>query len=409
MGEEGERVSKRKTGMRVAAAAMMLAAMVCGQAARAQVGAPAETQVSAQVDLLDPEFSQSRGRLVWADSTGSLWLATVNRLTGAIVPANGKGTLIDADAMTSNDLRITTNGPEWVSTALGDQVVYTKFLPGLPHSKLTARLAYAAQRLDGVWEAGFLGSAARLTPYASSDPRDEAPRITYVDPAGNHYWRDLRNPGSDVPVPGYPASMYSLRHVEGQRAVVYFAPDATGSVQLFRHWPDSGSTDQLTADSGHDTTTNVPWMWQAPEYGGELLMAVLADYDRELRVYRWVDRTQPYWTVIQTFKAPDGGMFGSPEPFVHNGRSYLVMHGSVAATLANPTRIYLAAVDAANPWLSQLTPDEPARSRRDPEVFVTASGPKIYFNRLTLSSSSYCLVCNEGLFMADTGLGPAVP
>ena len=368
-----------------------------------------EVQVSSQVDLLDPEFSQGRGKLVWADSLGSLWLASVNRLTGMIVPADGKGTLVDPDAMTSSDLRITTNGPEWIATSLGDQIAYTKFLPGLVHNKLTARLGYAAQRVDGSWDSGFLDGSARLAPYASRDERDEAPRITYVDPSGNHYWRDLRSPGTEVLVPGYPPSMNSMRHVPGQRAVVYFAPDAGGHMQLFRSWPETGQTEQLTNDSGHDNTTNVPWMWKAPEYGGELLMAVLARSDSELRVYRWIDQAQPYWSVIRTVQAPDGGLFGSPEPFVHNGRSYLMLHGSVAATITNPSRIYLANVDATNPWFSQLTPDEPARSRRDPEVFVTFSGPKIYFNRLTLSSNPYCLTCNEGLFMTDTGLGPAVP
>lgn len=384
-------------------------AALWGAMTQAQVSQPAEVQVSAQTDLLDPEFSQGRGKLVWADSAGSLWLGSVNRQTGMIEPADGKGTLIDADAMTSADLRITTNGPEWLATSLGDQIVYTKFLPGLAHTKLTARLAYAGQRTDGGWEYGYLDGAVRLAPYASRDERDGAPRITYVDARGNHYWRDLSASGSEQAVTGYAPSMYSMRHVPGQRAVVYFAPASSGGMQLFRYWPDTGTAEQLTDDSGHDTTTNVPWMWQAPEYGGELLMAVLANADSELRVYRRAGGTQPYWSVIRTVTAPQGGVFGSPEPFVHNGRSYLVMHGSVAGSAAFPTRIYLANIDSANAWLSQLTPDEPLRSRRDPEVFVTDSGPKIYFNRLTMSSKVYCLTCNEGLFMADTGLGPTVP
>jgi hypothetical protein len=47
--------------------------------------------------------------------------------------------------------------------------------------------------------------------------------------------------------------------------------------------------------------------------------------------------------------------------------------------------------------------------RTDPEVFIAADGPYIYFNRQTIDAAGnqYCLSCNEGIFRAYTGLAPA--
>jgi len=95
-----------------------LARVVCYSAvsalplvASAQV-APSESLVSAQRDLIDFEFSQSRAAIAWCDKDGNLWTADVNRDTGLFVPSNGKGTLVDADAMTTGDLALITKSFE---------------------------------------------------------------------------------------------------------------------------------------------------------------------------------------------------------------------------------------------------------------------------------------------------------
>jgi hypothetical protein len=387
-----------------AVAALGLAAVV---AAGADVDwRPNEAVVAPQYDLLDPEFSQTRAQIAWVDSAGSLWLASVNRDTGMIEPANGKGTLIDADAMTSADLAIIGNGPEWLRHDGLDQIVYTKFVPGRPHTRANARLALAAQRPDGSWGYQFLGNEPRNAPYASKDARDRAPRISYVDPFGNHYWRDVYTQ-TETLVAAYPRSYYSMRFVQGERATVFLAPAADGSRQVFRYALDTQTLEQITFDSGHDDTTNVPWMWRAPDFGNGILMATLVDHDKELRVYAQLDPSSAAWSVVYSAREPSGGTLGSPEPFVHDGKSYLFMHAT-AGGATNPSRIFLSNVDAANPMFVQLTPDLPQRTRRDPEVFVTRSGPKIYFNRLVPLDGA-CPGCPDGIFMTDTGLGAASP
>ncbi len=73
-----------------------------------------------------------------------------------------------------------------------------------------------------------------------------------------------------------------------------------------------------------------------------------------------------------------------------------------------PSAIFMTNIEASRPLMQQLTPDLPARTRRDPEVFVTSSGPFIYYNRLNSTVNPNCLTCSEGVFRTYTGLPPAL-
>src|SRR5262249_573199 len=107
-------------------ASLVAGAWLLALSVHAGTWAPNATLVPTPADVLDPEFSQSLGMIVWGDAVGRLWIANVDRATGDFVPADGRGTLVDPYAQTYNDATKTYNGPEWVSTANGDQIVYTK-------------------------------------------------------------------------------------------------------------------------------------------------------------------------------------------------------------------------------------------------------------------------------------------
>lgn len=374
-----------------------------------------ESQVTPQADMIDPEFSQARARITWVDKVGSLWIASVDRATGLFVPSNGKGLRVDADAMTTADLKLIANGPEWLTSASTDQIVYTKFVPGQPRTMANARLAVAAQGAGGAWSSRLLSSKLpRNAPYASSDPGDTSPRISYIDDIGNHYWRDVNNPASETLVTWFPPTFYlSMRFVRGARATVFTAPDANGVAQVFRYGLDTQAMEQISFDGGHGDTRSAPWMWQAPEFGNEYVMAALVKSDKELRVYRQVDKTSPVWQVIYRATHPTGGSMNSMEPFTHNGKSYLFTAVKVPPhTFASA--VYLSSIDAQKPVFRQLTPPATLRSRKDPEVFVTNAGPFIYFNRADPSLVhpgqllENCLQCSEGVYRANTGLGPVL-
>ena len=369
---------------------------------------PNESLVSSQRDLLDPEYSQSRGMVTWCDLHGELWVAGVNRDTGLFEPSNGKGTLIDTDAMTSHDFKFVSNGPEWIGTTAGDQIVYTRFPDGNQHTPASARLGHAWTTDSGDWTFTTLSpSLARRTPYTSPDPDNPVPFISYIDRTGRHYWRNLFDESSETPIPGDPPSAsLGLRLGEGIRAAAYTVL-LDGINQVFLYQLDTGSATQVTFDASQKDLHSRPFIWTDPESSGDLFLMTVAD-DVELRIYAL---RAPYdigaggWQLVSTIRSPDSGLINSPEPFHYGGQTYVFFAGSIPP-LAYPTAIFFVAIDGQNPVPEQLTPDEPSMSRTDPEVFVANDGPYIYFNRGTYSGKPFCLSCNEGVYRTYTGLPP---
>lgn len=367
---------------------------------------PNETQVSSQADLLDPEFSQALGMVVWIDETGHVWVAQVDRDTGAFIPADGKGVLVDPDAQTYGDAQKTYNGAEWVKTSDGDQIVYTKFVGY--HTGSNARVGWARQAPDGTWIAQYLdANAIRMAPYGSATPGDPAPRISTFDNRGNHFWRELWNPATEQAIPDFPASSQPVRHVVGARKVTYTLT-VNGVDQAFVRDFDTGTVEQLTSDAGMKREV---WMWAAPEFGGELIFMSIVN-DTQLRVYRKLDVGGGVlqWTPIYS-QTPSAGMaIYSPEPFTYNGKSYLFMAMQIAPYDFR-SEIWIANIDSSAPIFRRVSDNTVLQSRTEPEVFITNRGPMIYYNSFQPKdrrTPKPCIKvnCSLGVFRADTGLGP---
>jgi hypothetical protein len=301
------------------------------------------------------------------------------------------------------------NGPEWIKGATGDEIVFTKYLAGKQHVLKNARLAVAEQNTSGTWEPRFLGpSVARNAPYASDDTADPTPRITYVDANANHYWRELDNAATEQMLP-MPPSYRSVRFIKGRRAVVFSTP-VEGTSQVFSYDLDSGFLEQLTFDTGGKDLQTVPWMWPAPDYGNAHVLMTVVD-NAELRFYRYSDGSLGGivgWVPIHSVSVPAGSKIASPEPFVHNGKSFVALAITTAPNTF-PSSIWIANVNAASPLLRKISKDTVLRARVDPEVFITSSGPFVYYNRYnpTVSPGNpFCAACSEGVYRAYTGLAP---
>lgn len=390
----------RKVGAALGATLMALTAPVLSAPHE-----PAESLVVARSDMFDPEYNQARAKVTWVDRKGRLWVADIDRKTGLFKPRNGRGTLVDDDALTTTDQVMVGNGPEWLSALGPDRIVYTKFAPGQPHEREHARLAVAEQAFDGQWTHRLLSPLPLLRPYASTDARDPRPRISYVDPEGLQYWREVDNPDSQDLVQAMPKSRaLSMRFVQGQRATV-FVTKVLGDKQVVRYWHDFQRLEQLTFDGGHDGAS-APFMWQAPEFDNDYVVMVLYNQAQELRIYRQLDKSMPQWSVIHRVTAPPGTKFISSESFTAEGKSYVFMSATTFPGNLSST-IYISNIDASEPLFRQLTPDEPLRKRTDPEVFATTEGTFVYFNRVNRSDEGGC-PCYEGVYRSDTGLGPPV-
>jgi hypothetical protein len=404
--EEGLEMRGRSSKSAVRSWSGALLCIVLASVAAAARAAPFmtnESQVTPRQDMFDPEYNLKRAKITWVDAIGRLWVANVDRTTGLLKPPNGMGVLVDPDALTASDQMMVGNGPEWLLGSGPDRIVYTKFVAGLPHDRGNARLAVAEQGTNGAWTYRFLDDRNRLRPYASQDPRDTAPRISYVDAAGNAYWRVVDDPASEVLVAAMPPSrVLPMRFVGGLRATVFVA-SIGGADEVVRYWLDTGVVEQLTFDGGHGKTT--PFMWRAPEFDDDVLMLPVKEAT-ELWVYRQLDKSSPVWTVVFRASAPPGTKIISQEPFVLGGKSYVFMAVMQQPDL-NSSSIYISNIDAAQPLFRQITPDDPVRKRSDPEVFVTGDGQAyIYFARVNMGSGPPC-PCYEGIWRSNTGLPPA--
>lgn len=368
---------------------------------------PNERPATSNKRILDPEFNQAKGLFTWVDIIdGSIWLSRIDKATGNFLPDTGKDVLIEKSAAPPGGLGFTLNGPEWVLGADGDTIVYTRFIDGLPPTPANAQIGAAIQNRKGTWVLRTLSPGRPLNaPYGSDLPGDAKPRITYNDAAGNHFWRELNDANTEVPLPATPQGLLpAVRHVRGAGtpAVVY-PVTVNGTPQVHRFTPSTNVLEQLTFDAG---AKDQPWVWPAPDFGDNLVMLTTVD-GTTLSLYQ----NQPgsggtqQWTQVRSIQAPLGGRFFSTEPFVHNGKSYVIFMVIVGDY---PNSIWLADFDALAPLLRRLTPELPDRARADPEIFFTDAGPVVFFSRFDQTKGSYwlCVPCTEGLYRADTGLAP---
>jgi len=350
-------------------------------------------------------------RLAFIDNAKRLWVAQVDFQTGAFVPAYGTGELVDSNAALVTDF---ANGPEWMVNSMGSQVVYTKYPSGAVPSAATAGVAMA-QRINGVWSVDFLpGSEGRNSPIGTMDLTDQVPALHFQDATNTKiYWRTAEDASVEARVPVSGPNGGGRRWVPDTRQVILTGNGRPGSAgagfrQVFLYDTETKALQQLTNEAAN---TVGGMMWRAPEYNNEyVFFAVRAG--KELRVYRKMTTRGggSRWMVVSTFTTPaDYPYIRSPEYFVHNGKSYIFFEldqTNVAGDASHPNILGMVGILPENSALTALTADgtEP-RGRKDPEYFITANGPYIYYNRYKLTTVAN-EGAHEGVYRVDTQLGP---
>lgn len=408
----------RRSQMLAAVTLLCLAAT----ASRAQTAPLPEIQVSTYF-ILDFEFDSGRdgvycptcnfgagnNRLTFTDPLGHLWIGNVDQNTGAFVPVTGRGVQAGINAAYA---AVFGNGPEWVMSAEGAQIVYTYYVVGTPKNADGVSLGLATQTATG-WTSGQIpGTQQRYLPLGSLDPNDPSARIAYQNKAtGKAYWRDLDEsvPEQAVPTKG----TCGRRFVNGRPTLVYTSPclfRTRTKSQVYALDLSTNVAQQVTFD---DTAKDFAFMWRAPEFDNDYALLTVADLS-VLRIYREIDDGSggKTWVLANSITPlPDRPYIGSPEPFVHNGKSYVVMSVSTSSDpndVSVPTQIALTGIDPATPSFRLLTNDDSIqRLRLDPEYYITSQGPFIYYNRY-LPGASISTIQNEGVWRVDTGLGPPV-
>ena len=360
-------------------------------------------------------FGDGNNRFAFSDPSNKLWVGHIDFNTGAFYPPDGHGALVDSGVAAATTYG---NGPEWMCSTAGSQLVYTKYQNGVV-GDATAGIALASM-VAGAWTPGFFPGADSIpksSPAATLDCNDTAPRINYVNPAKTGiWWRSLSSPAQQNVVNiSNLTDGNSRRWVSGTRKIIFqgHPVDSPGLLidQVFLYDTDTGVTEQLTPSDNNGKTS--AFMWKAPEFNNEYVFFTMAALRKQILVYRKLKGADGVfrWTVIKTITAPPAlPFFFSPEPFVHNGRSYIFGNVSASSRFFDrsiPTQIAMSGIDPLVSNFRLLTNNsQTPRVRLDPEFFITAKGPFIYYNRLVPATAQFPDGINDGVWRVDTKLGP---
>ncbi len=361
-------------------------------------------------------YGKGNSRWAFTDQDGNLWLNDIDPHTGLYIPSNGHGLLIDTNTAPVADFG---NGPEWMISSAGSQVVYTRYLDGVPHSTDSAQIAVATQQPDGSWTTRVLAnSLGRATPEGTQVENDPDPRINYIKADKTAlYWRKMSEPDVEHEMPiSQLTGGNSRRWVPGTHKIIFqghLATDPTLVDQVFTFDTDTNTLEQLTFD---EVGKYGGFMFRAPEFNNEYVFFTMANFRQEIRIYRKLIGSDGVarWTLIKTVTGPSAlPFFFSPEPFVHNGRSYVFTTVNSSPKFFDhsiPTQLAITGIDPLNADFRMLTNSTtPYRLRLDPEFFILDDGPYIYYNRLVPATDTYPDGVPDGIWRVNTGLGPRLP
>lgn len=261
------------------------------------------------------------------------------------------------------------------------------------------------------WQAGFVvGSLGRVNPKATTEERDAVPSISYGDvkqPVA--YWRLAQTDAKEFVLPGDGSNRgVGLRWVPGSPEIVYsYTTPGEVDNQIFVYNTATRQTEQITTGPGYK---RAQFMLYAPEFGGQAVAFTVVD-DTRFDLYTRV--TEPggatHWVMFNTINMPAAmpDISGSPEAFVHNGRTWILLALRKTLGLNAPSNLAILSLDPSRPELRMLTDDKnPSRWRSDPEYFIAEDTVYIYYTRALPWKFP---TVGEGVWRVDTGLGPLLP
>ena len=255
---------------------------------------------SAEQAYIDAEFLPTGGLAVFLDSGAALWIGAIDPATGLFRSANGCDYRVDSPISKWSRY---SNGPEWGLDAQGPALFYVKD---------------NAQGAGQLWRAEPPWDRPRLTQLThdrdthnwicepSVNPARPSTRVIVYHgkpraPGNVNVWLDEDTAGQLNP---FTERMIVARW-GGDSHLITFAYRAQSTQakpsQVTLVDTDTGKSRAITDDEGHKID---PWLWRAPEFGGELLLAANVD-SRALVIYRDLKRDgRSPWQRIAALSLP---------------------------------------------------------------------------------------------------------
>ncbi len=345
---------------------------------------------SAESRVADPEFEASTLQFTWLETGGNVWVGDLDPTTGAMIPEDGKGTLI---TQSSAPMSLAHNGPEWMLAANGPHVLFS-----VEHGAHT-QPAHAYQTANGEWEFDrFDMGSDGIMATGSLNLNDTEPLFTYWNrTTDNVHWSyvDLHDRG----VLGPFESRAAPRFVQGTHFVVWNrVVDGVPQSFLFDLDNDTAALQITQGPASHIE----PFMWPAPERSDELWFVVSGTGDGSdpiyLEVYGpvddgWEPRVRIYPPAAYPYVV-------SPEAMVTSDGSYITFVASDGPHQSDngESQIWLLGALPENDLARKISGDE-AMIRKDPESLVTATAAWVYYTEREASNHAPII------HWCETGLG----
>jgi hypothetical protein len=357
----------------------------------------------------DPEFLSEQDLMTFQDGgRGAVWLTYLDPRTGFFArSSHGRDVLLAPDAA---PLIETNNGPEFGVSAEGWAVYYTKALDGVYRAWRTTvqDRTIASTVLTGP-------DVHRVNVFPTRNP--ELPRclLIYIKgtaEGGTIAWASEADPSDEHDIAYHRRGLTVVQWIPGSENVIAAkVPEGEKNHRLAIIDARTAELDYITDGT---TDLNEPAPFQAPEYGGELLIAAVEN-GTEIVVLR--DRGGPYWEVVSRLPVPAESAYTeieSPEAFTFRGRSYLSLQiQTPAGRYVKPGEVWVFGID-----------DEPGRRiaircddgspdpviRTDPEFYVGSDDVFIYYNVVTRDRDKNLVWemwrCRSGLGQHALAQGP---
>lgn len=340
-----------------------------------------ETFVPESYEVFDPEFDPVSAQACW-QSGNQLWAARVDEITGNI-DMKTRVLLDNSLAPISGNGVGTRNGPEWLLTSTGSEILYTRAITSDPSSWQV----WSAKWTEGKWQTRSLTSGS--SPIGSTVKGDANPRFMYrlTDRKGASESNpllvyDLNTGRTQVVTKN---GTFGARWVNEESDQIIYASKVGTVSQVFIYDVNTQQSKQITFGK---LNLSGPFIWRAPELNNSLVMLAVerkAGASTGMIIYK--QDSDGNWAQLLKIVPPsvDPWIY-SAEPKIYDGLSVISLVTKDKITLESPGEIWLAAPFMNEvPFLRKISgPEEYARN--DPESYPANQGLIFYYNASPLGA-----------------------
>lgn len=301
---------------------------------------------------VDPEFWAPTRQIVWQDfNSNEVWIANIDSTTGALIPADGRGTRLPVTATSIfNDATGvgSFNGPEFGFNGQGLFVYLTvRDANNINQVGRYGPLDRGTPTYTQLSSGGLFNRSGALPTTDGTFPIGATLNTFFDSVDGRIVWRFDDEPNVNRAVVISEIGLKGPRWIPGKLAVATNWPNGVGVTQVAIHDFTASTLKIITDDEGPKSDA---FIFDCPEFGSRAAMCLVGPARRELAVYK---EASPYWQKVQSFEAPSfligGGAAAQiylAEPFVFQETTYFTFAvGKVNVEelqVLGPSGIYVA-------------------------------------------------------------------